>query len=194
MSSSCRARPHAARALAAAGLAALALPLLEGCAGTTYVQPEMPREQARGAELSVRPLSLAFDRGTATVDAAGVMSFDGATVGTFAESGTFSLPDGTVWARMDAEGAITVSVDDPAQPGPTSATFQTGGGRLLRPDGQILATLDASGQLVTDAGAFAVTGISSRTTRLALFLYLVAATYAEDLPERDSAETAPAAP
>jgi len=188
LSSSGRARSPSTRVLEAAGLSALALLSLEGCPGSTYVQPEMPREQVRATELSVRPLSFAFDRGSTTVDATGVMTFDGAIIGSFAESGTFSLPDGTVWARMDAEGAITVTVDDPAQAGPTSATFQTTGGRLLRPDGQVLATLDASGQLVTDAGSFAVTGISSRTTRLALFLYLVAATYAEDLPERAADE------
>ncbi len=158
----------------------IVLSLLVGCGGTTYVQPPPPTTQQAGPVLPLRALSLAFDRGTAVVDAAGVMSFDGNVVGTFGESGAFTVSGGTVWAQMSEAGDITVQVDDPAAPGPTTATFTTTDGRLVRPDGQVLATLDASGQLVTSSGAFAVTGISSRATRLALFLYLVAATYADE--------------
>ena len=159
---------------------AVALSLLAGCAGTTYVQPPPPTVEVTGPVLPLRAISLAFDRGTASVDAAGVMSFDGNVVGTFTESGSFTVSGGTVWAQMNETGEIAVSVDDPAAPGPATATFTTADRRLVRPDGQVLATLDASGQLVTSSGAFAVTGISSRATRLALFLYLVAATYADE--------------
>jgi hypothetical protein len=148
--------------------------------GATYVQPPMPTAEASGPVLPLRALSLSFDRGTASVDAAGVMSFDGNVVGTFAESGSFTVTGGTVWAQMNEAGEVTVSVDDPAAPAPSTATFTTSGGRLVRPDGQVLATLDASGQLVTASGTFAVSGISTRVTRLALFLYLVAATYADE--------------
>ncbi|MBX7191247.1 MAG: hypothetical protein K1X94_04290 [Sandaracinaceae bacterium] len=149
------------------------------CGGTTYVQPPRPVEQAAGPVLPLRAMTLAFDRGTATIDASGVMSFDGNVVGTFAEAGTFTLPDGNVWATMANDGGILVNVDDPASAGPTTMRYTTEGNRLVRPDGQVLATLDASGQLVTSSGSFVVTGITSRASRLALFLYLVAATYAE---------------
>lgn len=157
----------------------LLVALLAGC-GATYVQPPPPEAEASGPILPLRTLSLSFDRGTATVDAAGVMRFDDVVVGTFAESGSFTVSGGTVWAHMGEGGDIVVGVDDPAAPGPSTAIFTTRGGRLARPDGQVLATLDASGQLVTAGGSFAVAGISSRATRLALFLFLVAATYAED--------------
>jgi hypothetical protein len=142
----------------------------------------MPTQAETGPLLPVRPLVLVFDRGRAEVTGDGTMSFDGVLVGRFAESGTFTTADGRVWATMDGEGAIHVTVDDPAAPGPTSVTFATAGDRLVRPEGTVLASLDTSGQLVTAAGAFPLIGISSRTRRLALFLYLVAATYAEDVP------------
>jgi hypothetical protein len=163
-----------------AAMLLVALWHLLGCGGTTYVQPPVPTAETSGPVLPLRALSLAFDRGTASVDAAGVMSFDGNVVGTFAESGSFTVTGGTVRAQMNEAGEITVSVDDPAAPAPSTATFTTDGARLVRPDGQVLATLDASGQLVTASGAFAVTGISTRSTRLALFLFLVAATYADE--------------
>lgn len=161
-------------------LCLVALLPLASCGGSTYVQPPVPTAEATGPVLPLRALSLAFDRGTASVDAAGVMSFDGNVVGTFAESGSFTVTGGTVWAQMNDAGEITVSVDDPAAPAPSTATFTTSGARLVRPDGQVLATIDASGQLVTASGAFAVTGISTRASRLALFLFLVAATYADE--------------
>ncbi|GAB4195197.1 MAG: hypothetical protein OHK0013_01130 [Sandaracinaceae bacterium] len=155
---------------------------LAACGGSTYVQPPPPAQVEAGPLLAVRPLLLVFDRGRAEVSADGTMTFDGTIVGRFAESGSFTTAEGRVWATMDAEGAIHVTVDDPAAVGPTSATFTTAGDRLVRPDGAVLASLDTSGQLVTATGSFPLSGISSRTRRLALFLYLVAATYAEDVP------------
>lgn len=173
-----------ARTLVRQAATALALCLgawaLGACGGTSYVQPPMPTAPEAGPVLPVRALSLDFGHGHVSVDAGGVMSVDGNVVGTFAETGSLTLSGGNVWAMMDAEGAIHVEVDDPAAAGPTQATFTTSGGRLVRPDGQVLATVDVSGQLVTAAGSFPVAGITSRTARLALFLYLVAATYAEE--------------
>ncbi len=163
-----------------------------GCGGTTYVQAERPATQAAGPVLPLRALSLSFDRGRASIDASGVMSFGGVVVGTFAEGGSFTVADGHVWASMDETGAIRVFVDDPAQARPSEVTFQTTDDRLVQPDGHVLATLDVTGQIATSAGSFAVVGITSRTRRLALFLYLVAATYAEDVPEPGTG--APASP
>jgi hypothetical protein len=160
--------------LLAAGLAA--------CAGTTYVQPPVPVHEEAGPLLALRPLSIVSDRGTAEVTGDGTMTFDGTIVGRFAEAGTFTTAAGLVWATMDGDGAIHVTVDDPAAPGPVDATFTTAGDRLVRPEGTLLASIDTSGQIVTATGSFAIAGISSRSRRLALFLYLVAATYAEDLP------------
>jgi hypothetical protein len=159
-----------------------------GCGGTTYVQPEMPTSQTSGPVLPLRALSLSFDRGIATIDAGGVMRFGDAVVGTFAESGTFTVEGGSVWASMNDDGSIGVNVDDPAQSGPSRTTFATAGDRLVHPDGTVIATLDASGQIVTSTGSYPVTGITSRARRLALFLYLVAATYAEDVPEPGTGE------
>jgi hypothetical protein len=162
--------------------AALVAWSLAACGGTAYVQPAPPTQVEAGPLLAVRPLVLVFDRGHVEVTGDGTMTFDGTIVGRFAESGTFTTADDRVWATMDGEGAIHVTVDDPAAAGPTEATFTTAGDRLVRPEGTVLASLDTSGQLVTAAGSFPLTGISSRTRRLALFLYLVAATYAEDVP------------
>lgn len=169
--------------LAPARLAGILLAAgLGACGGTTYVQPPLPAHAETGPVLALRPLAISFDRGTTEVTGDGTMTFDGTIVGRFAESGTFTTADGLVWATMDGEGAIHVTIDDPAAPGPTSATFTTAGDRLVRPEGTVLATIDTSGQIVTAGGSFAISGISSRSRRLALFLYLVAATYAEDLP------------
>lgn len=180
--------------LVLAACALLAVCGLGACAGTNYVQPEMPTGQASGPVLPLRALSLSFDRGVASIDAAGVMRFGDVVVGTFAESGTFTVDGGAVWAAMDANGSIGVNVDDPAAEGPSRTTFTTSGDRLVHPDGAVIATLDASGQLVTPTGSYAVTGITSRARRLALFLYLVAATYAEDVPEPATGATDAAAP
>ncbi|MBN8612447.1 MAG: hypothetical protein J0L92_17775 [Deltaproteobacteria bacterium] len=169
-------------------LAVIAL-VITACGGTTYVQPEMPTAGASGPVLPLRALSLSFDRGIASVDASGQMRFGDVVVGTFAESGTFTVEGGSVWANMSEDGTIGVNVDDPAQSGPSRTTFTTSGDRLVHPDGTVIATLDASGQIATSSGSFPVTGITSRARRLALFLYLVAATYAEDVPEAGTGET-----
>jgi hypothetical protein len=163
--------------------------VVTACGGTTYVQPEMPTAAVSGPVLPLRALSLSFDRGIASIDAGGVMRFGDVIVGTFAEGGTFTVEGGSVWATMDERGAIRVIVDDPAQAGPSEVMFRVTDDRLFQPDGAVLATIDASGQLVTSSGSFPVTGITSRARRLALFLYLVAATYAEDVPEPGTGET-----
>lgn len=162
---------------------ALSLIVGAGCGGTDYVQPPIPVHETTGPVLALRALSFSLAQGVVSVEATGVMRFGETVIGTFAEDGTFTLPDGQVWARMDGEGTIAVVFDDPAtQAGPTEQRYPTARGRLVHPEGALLATLDASGQLVTPTDSHSVVGISSRTSRLALFLYLVAATYAEDMP------------
>lgn len=163
---------------------AIALPslalLLPAC-GASYVQPPIPTERAQGPTLALRPLTVFLSRGDASVDASGTMLFDAEVIGTFTEDGRFTLPNGFVWASLGDDGVIRVRRDHPSAPAETEEAFAMEGDRLLRPDGALFARIDPAGQIVTATGTHAVTGITSRTTRLALFLYLVSAFYEEDL-------------
>ncbi len=164
-------------------LPTLALAALASACGARYVQPPPPTAVVDPTILPLRAVTIYLERGDASVDASGLTRFGTEIVGTFREDGTFTLPDGLVWARLEPDGRLIVQADHPASEGPTEERFTLSDDRLIRPDGQTLASLDPTGQIVTALGTHSVGGITSRTRRLALFLYLVAASYAEDLPE-----------
>lgn len=150
-----------------------------GCGGSAYVQPPPPAgPTAPTATLVVRPLEIAFDRGTVAVDADGVATFDGQRVGTFDTEGVFRLNDGTVWGVLDEDGSLRSG----------AVVFALRDRALFAADGTRLAAIDATGQLELAAGRFPVVGITSPTMRLALFAYLVGTAWADDLAAARASE------